>query len=586
MGIIFKNPFKSTTKTTFSSPPNQSAGILDDHAVRKVLLTREIEGQTTKSTTSLTTPIIYGSENSGENLQLHSTSHATKGNILLGTSAYNETNDTINIGNTSPTYNGNCFNAQKTVDDALGMSINNLSAGTNASTFQVFYNNLGNYGIIGITGSNYSAIPIFTGNVGIFASATDMILATAGTSKDFVFHSGPALPEVARITSGGILRAATVQGSTASGGDLTIQSTSNATKGQVYFGNLNSTYYNEPTDDFYFGANAYLSAGQQITCNYFETPDLVTAANYTIYINSQNTGVNVTGYPAASVADGQYTQSAGTFVGLRVNPRYNQSGTAGATDLLIKRTETAVGSGSQLLIDAQVGSDSRFQVTNTSQTLVKTSSNSSAPSIAFIGDTDTGIYQITSNQFSMSAGGSRSVTFKGNELMELSSWRASATNKEFDITGAIAAGSGSSRTSLKIANENTLQAADRLLCLYGDNRTTERWLVKGLGAITQTSTLSLATGNEVAYTLNYTTNKATSGNDTGLLIGMTDTASPGTSLLLDLQVGATSKFSVDNTGKADAQTYSVAGSAGASGTFTTVDGKTVTVTSGIITSIV
>ncbi len=76
----------------------------------------------------------------------------------------------------------------------------------------------------------------------------------------------------------------------------------------------------------------------------------------------------------------------------------------------------------------------------------------------------------------------------------------------------------------------------------------------GIGTTSPTSrihgvtTLSAATGNEVAYQLNYTTNKLTSGNDTGLLINMTDTASPGTSYLIDAQVGGVSKFSVRNDG--------------------------------------
>ena len=61
-------------------------------------------------------------------------------------------------------------------------------------------------------------------------------------------------------------------------------------------------------------------------------------------------------------------------------------------------------------------------------------------------------------------------------------------------------------------------------------------------------TLSAETGNEVAYTLNYTVNKLTSGNDTGLLISMTDTASPGTSKTIDIQVGASSIFSIDQQG--------------------------------------
>ena len=61
-------------------------------------------------------------------------------------------------------------------------------------------------------------------------------------------------------------------------------------------------------------------------------------------------------------------------------------------------------------------------------------------------------------------------------------------------------------------------------------------------------TLNDATGNEVAYDFQYTVNKATSGNDTGLRVNKVDTASPGTSLLLDLQTGGVSQFKVDDTG--------------------------------------
>lgn len=65
---------------------------------------------------------------------------------------------------------------------------------------------------------------------------------------------------------------------------------------------------------------------------------------------------------------------------------------------------------------------------------------------------------------------------------------------------------------------------------------------------TLTGSLVAATGNEVALTLNYTTNKATSGDDTGLKLNLTDTASPGTSLLIDAQTGGTSMFQVSSTG--------------------------------------
>jgi len=66
----------------------------------------------------------------------------------------------------------------------------------------------------------------------------------------------------------------------------------------------------------------------------------------------------------------------------------------------------------------------------------------------------------------------------------------------------------------------------------------------GVGTYVAPVVLNDATGNQVALALNYTTNKATSGDDTGFLINKTDTASPGTSLLADFQVGGVSKVSI------------------------------------------
>lgn len=68
------------------------------------------------------------------------------------------------------------------------------------------------------------------------------------------------------------------------------------------------------------------------------------------------------------------------------------------------------------------------------------------------------------------------------------------------------------------------------------------------GKISGTVVLNKDTGNEVALTLDYTTNKLTSGNDTGVLVNMTDTASPGTSLLQDWQVGGVSQTFMKNNG--------------------------------------
>ena len=81
------------------------------------------------------------------------------------------------------------------------------------------------------------------------------------------------------------------------------------------------------------------------------------------------------------------------------------------------------------------------------------------------------------------------------------------------------------------------------------------------------STLSAATGNEIAYQLNYTTNKATSGNDTGLLINQTDTLSPGVSKLISAGTGGgtyAEKFGVDNAGDVVAGKYNTVAISGTS----------------------
>ncbi|GAG10525.1 unnamed protein product, partial [marine sediment metagenome] len=60
-------------------------------------------------------------------------------------------------------------------------------------------------------------------------------------------------------------------------------------------------------------------------------------------------------------------------------------------------------------------------------------------------------------------------------------------------------------------------------------------------------TLNDASGDETGFDIQVTANKA-AGNDTALKVNQTDTASGGTSKLIDLQSDASSVFSVDNTG--------------------------------------
>lgn len=73
-------------------------------------------------------------------------------------------------------------------------------------------------------------------------------------------------------------------------------------------------------------------------------------------------------------------------------------------------------------------------------------------------------------------------------------------------------------------------------------------LTSTAGNATFTTALTAASGNEIALALNYTTNKA-AGNDTGLVVNQTDTASPGTSNLFDFKVANVSKIYGNNTGQ-------------------------------------
>ena len=89
-------------------------------------------------------------------------------------------------------------------------------------------------------------------------------------------------------------------------------------------------------------------------------------ANTSMYINpsnytSANSGNNLT---IGSNTTNINTQ--GQINVVAIIPTYNQaSGTSANTDLLVNRTQTAVGSGAQLLMDLQVGGVSKHSVSNT-----------------------------------------------------------------------------------------------------------------------------------------------------------------------------------------------------------------------------
>ena len=92
--------------------------------------------------------------------------------------------------------------------------------------------------------------------------------------------------------------------------------------------------------------------------------NLNTATPFIQILGSSGSATNTTQVNLGST--GTLTATSGTTIVASITPTYNQaSGTAANTDCLVNRTETAVGSGTQNLLDLQVGGTSRFAVRNT-----------------------------------------------------------------------------------------------------------------------------------------------------------------------------------------------------------------------------
>lgn len=92
------------------------------------------------------------------------------------------------------------------------------------------------------------------------------------------------------------------------------------------------------------------------------------AGNNFIFIGPANTSAVSTGLIQFKNLSTFSTNSAGQSVFMAVTPTINSNTTGGNTDFLINRTQTTVGSGSQLLLDAQVTNVSKFSIDNTGLT--------------------------------------------------------------------------------------------------------------------------------------------------------------------------------------------------------------------------
>jgi len=163
----------------------------------------------TPTLTALTAPNLYGSSSSGGSMTLNSTSHASKGNILFGTSAYDEVNNRIGLLNTSPQHTLSIIGTA--ANNAFNMTATNINTVTNSATQAtdtsstlLSFTNSGKpqFDMVGTTGNSIFHIDS-SGSVGIGTStpatqlgATQRALTIKGASSSGVVELETAASDI------------------------------------------------------------------------------------------------------------------------------------------------------------------------------------------------------------------------------------------------------------------------------------------------------------------------------------------------------------------------------------------------------
>lgn len=231
-----------------------------------------------------------------------------------------------------------------------------------------------------------------------------------------------------------------------------------------------------------------------------------------IILKATSSGASLTLDPAAGVTiqrDGSQTQiarvtsaqltSTSAQYGLLVDPTINQSGAGAYSAIRVNVTETALGSGAKRLLDLAVGGTVMAYVDNTG---ILSLNNSTS--------------RLQVNQ----AAGS------GNSVFTASV--AGDTNPRLTIyaDGKHVLGSGSAAGDTVVSRPST-------------------------GGLSTTTTLTSASGTDIAFAISPTINQSGSAAYTALSVNVTETAAgSGNRRLLDLAVGGTTRFVVNSFGRA------------------------------------
>jgi hypothetical protein len=340
---------------------------------------------------------VCGSAAAAGTFTLSSTSHATKGFVYFGSStglAYDETNKNLALG-VAPT----AVAKLQTLSDGAIPSFQadcNAAAGNAAFVARVTITPrsiaLKMYGD-SATGTTFGAAN--GGNASLVGTNTGHLVigldAASGAGSAIIFGTNGT--ERARILgSGELILATSLAGGTTASANLSLSSTTHATKGKINFGGASAlTYYDETLNKFVGGSSSILlNTGTGLVLAYaggssisignamsagpvggFTISEQSSAAGGGLIL-LRNTFNASSGAGRAFTAGAIFAPSSGTstFNFFDLSYTINQTGGANGltTGISMVVTETAV-VGAHNLIDLRIGATSKFKVDNAGKPL-------------------------------------------------------------------------------------------------------------------------------------------------------------------------------------------------------------------------
>lgn len=257
---VFGPPVSGAGVTSVGSGLTLTGGVLTND-----LLTGVAGGQT-----------VTGGTGAADNLDLRSTSNGTKGFTRIGGSTgfvYDETNKRVGLNNASP---DSRIQVGSTLGAAtlFGSSDSTISIQSGAGTYPSMLFGVSSVARGRLSFDDSTGVQLSTniGTLWLFAPSNSELNLT---NTQFQVKPGGTL--VLHATSAGVF------GATAASGNLTLGSTTNATKGSIYFGSSAGLNYDETNKRLGIG-------GVPAT-----TLTLFAASGGTTWLQSQVSGANAVG---------------------------------------------------------------------------------------------------------------------------------------------------------------------------------------------------------------------------------------------------------------------------------------------------